>query len=169
MGKQAEFLRMQKPLKDKYRSEPGSSLITLEAKASQEDNPISCSVDIGRAVYEAEAHAGVGGTGVAACSGDLLLAALAACAQVTCQMVAEAMGIATERIEVKVEGEMDLAGTLGISKETPVGFESIRTTFEVEVPGATKEELGKLRRKTEQYCVVFQTLVRPPRLETEWS
>ena len=169
MGKQAEFLRMQKPLKDKYRSEPGSSLITLEAKASQEDTPISCSVDIGRAVYEAEAHAGVGGTGVAACSGDLLLAALAACAQVTCQMVAEAMGIETERIEVKVEGEVDLSGTLGISKETPVGLESIRTTFEVEAPGATKEELGKLRRKTEQYCVVFQTLVRPPRLETEWS
>ena len=169
MGKQAEFLRKQKPLKEKYRSESGSSRITLQSKASQQDTPISCSVDIRRAVYEAEAHAGVGGTGAAACSGDLLLGALAACAQVTCQMVAEAMGIGTERIEVKVEGEMDLAGTLGISKETPVGFESIRTTFEVEAPEATEEELENLRRKTEQYCVVFQTLVRSPRLETEWA
>jgi uncharacterized OsmC-like protein len=160
---------VQEPLKEKYRSEPGSSRITLEARASQQDTPISCSIDIGRAVYEAEAHAGVGGTGAAACSGDLLLGALAACAQVTCQMVAAAMGIETERIEVKVEGEMDLAGTLGISKDVPVGFETIRTTFEVEASGATEEELESLRCKTEQYCVVFQTLVKPPRLETEWA
>ncbi len=160
---------VQKPLKDKYRNEPSSSRITLEAKASQEDTPVSCSVDIGRAVYEAQAHAGVGGAGTAACSGDLLLGALAACAQVTCQMVAGAMGIETERIEVTVEGEMDLAGTLGISKDVPVGFESIRTRFEVDAPGATGEELDNLRRKTEQYCVVFQTLTQPPRLETEWA
>jgi uncharacterized OsmC-like protein len=157
---------VQKPLKEKYRGEPGSSRITLEAKASQEDTPISCSVDIGRAVYEAQAHAGVGGAGTAACSGDLLLGALAACAQVTCQMVAEAMGIEAERI---VTGEMDLAGTLGISKDVPVGFESISTRFEVEAPGATEEEREGLRKKTEQYCVVFQTLTRPPRLDTEWA
>ena len=160
---------VQRPLKERYRDEPGSSRITLEARASQEDTPISCSVDIGRAVYEAQAHAGVGGAGTAACSGDLLLGALAACAQVTCQMVAEAMGIEAERIEVRVVGEMDLAGTLGISKEVPVGFESIRTTFEVEAPGATDEELEALRKKTEQYCVVFQTLAQPPRLDTEWA
>ena len=160
---------VQRPLKERFRSEPGSSRITLEARAGQEDTPISCSVDIGRAVYEAQAHAGVGGAGTAACSGDLLLGALAACAQVTCQMVAEAMGIRTERIEVRVIGEMDLAGTLGISKEVPVGFESIRATFEVEAPEATEEELQALRQKTEQYCVVFQTLVQPPQLETEWA
>jgi uncharacterized OsmC-like protein len=160
---------VQKPLKDKYRSEPGSSRITLEAKASQEDTPISCSVDIGRAVYEAQAHAGVGGAGTAACSGDLLLGALAACAQVTCQMVAGAMGIETERIEVTVTGEMDLSGTLGISKDVAVGFESIRTRFEVEAPGASEEELEGLKKKTEQYCVVFQTLTQPPRLDTEWA
>ena len=160
---------VQGPLKEKYCSEPGSSRITLEARASQEDTPISCSVDIGRAVYEAQAHVGVGGAGTAACSGDLLLGALAACAQVTCQMVAEAMGIEAERIEVRVVGEMDLAGTLGISKEAPVGFESIRTAFEIEAPEATDEQLEALRRKTEQYCVVFQTLVQPPRLETEWA
>src|ERR671918_2382287 len=99
---------MQKPLKEKYRSEPGSSRITLRARGSQTDTPISCSVDIGRAVYEAQAHAGVGGSGTTACSGDLLLGALAACAQVTCQMVAESMGIVAERIEVEVTGDLDL-------------------------------------------------------------
>jgi uncharacterized OsmC-like protein len=160
---------MQRPLKEKYRSEPGSSRITLQARGSQTDTPISCSVDIGRAVYEAQAHAGVGGAGTAACSGDLLLGALAACAQVTCQMVAEAMGMETERIEVEVEGDLDLAGTLGVSKEVPVGFERIRTRFEVVAPEATEEQLDNLRSKTEQYCVVFQTLTRPPELETEWT
>ncbi|MBA3616309.1 MAG: OsmC family protein [Rubrobacteraceae bacterium] len=160
---------VQRPLKKKYRDEPGSSRITLEAKASQQDTPISCSVDVGRAVYEAEAHAGVGGTGEAACSGDLLLGALAACAQVTCQMVAEAMGIETERIEVTVTGEMDLAGTLGISEDAPVGFESIRTSFDIVAPEATDEQLENLREKTEEYCVVYQTLANPAELRTEWA
>jgi uncharacterized OsmC-like protein len=160
---------VQRPLKEKYRGEPGSSRITLRASGSQTDTPISCSVDIGRAVYEAQAHAGVGGAGTAACSGDLLLGALAACAQVTCQMVAETMGIETERIEIEVEGELDLAGTLGISREVPVGFERIRTRFDVVAPEATEEQLDSLRRKTEQYCVVFQTLSQPPELETEWA
>jgi uncharacterized OsmC-like protein len=160
---------VQRPLKKKYRNEPGSSRITLEARASRQDTPISCSVDIGRAVYEAEAHTGVGGTGTAACSGDLLLGALAACAQVTCQMVAEAMGIETERIEVAVTGEMDLAGTLGISEDVPVGFETIRTSFDVVAPEATEEQLEDLRQKTEQYCVVFQTLAQTPDLQTEWA
>ena len=160
---------VQRPLKEKYRSEPGSSRITLRARGSQSGTPISCSVDIGRAVYEAQAHAGVGGAGTAACSGDLLLGALAACAQVTCQMVAEAMGIETERIEVEVEGDLDLAGTLGVSRDVPVGFERIRTTFDVVAPDATEEQLERLRRKTEQYCVVFQTLTRPPEISTEWA
>src|SRR5919202_3471685 len=159
---------VQRPLKKRYRDEPGSSRITLEAKASRQDTPISCSVDVGRAVYEAGAHKGVGGTGEVACSGDLLLGALAACAQVTCQMVAEAMGIETERIEVTVRGEMDLAGTLGISQDVPVGFETISTTFDVAAPGATQEQLENLRRKTEQYCVVYQTLAGQPELRTEW-
>ena len=159
---------VQKPLKEKYLSDPGSSRVTLRAQGSQTDTPISCSVDIGRAVYEAQAHAGVGGAGTAACSGDLLLGALAACAQVTCQMVAEAMGIETERIEVEVEGNLDLAGTLGVSKDEPVGFERIRTRFNIVAPEAAEGQLDALRRKTEQYCVVFQTLVRPPELQTEW-
>jgi uncharacterized OsmC-like protein len=169
LDRQKEFLYKQKPLKEKYRSKPGSSRITLRARGSQTDAPIACSVNIGRAVYEAQAHAGVGGAGTAACSGDLLLGALAACAQVTCQMVAEAMGIETEHIEVEVEGDLDLAWTLGVSKQVPVGFERIRTRFDVVAPDATEEQLESLRRKTEQYCVVFQTLVRPPELETEWA
>ena len=160
---------VQRPLKKKYRDEPGSSRITLEAKASQQDTPISCSVDVGQAIYEAEAHAGVGGTGEVACSGDLLLGALAACAQVTCQMVAGAMGIEAEKIEVTVEGDMDLAGTLGVSQDVPVGFETIRTTFNIVAPEATEEQLEKLRKSTEQYCVVYQTLANTPDLQTEWA
>jgi uncharacterized OsmC-like protein len=156
-------------LKKKYRDEPGTSRITLEARASQQDTPISCSVDVGRAIYEAGAHRGVGGTGEVACSGDLLLGALAACAQVTCQMVAEAMGIEAQSIEVTVEGDMDLAGTLGISEDVPVGFETIRTTFDIVAPEATEEQLEKLRNRTEKYCVVFQTLASQPELRTEWA
>ena len=158
---------IQKPLKDKYRGEPGSSRITLRAQGTQTDTPIACSVDIGRVIYEAQAHKGVGGVGTAACSGDLLLGALAACAQITCQMVAEAMGIKTERIEVEVEGELDLAGTLGISQEVPVGFESIRLRFDIDAPEATEEQLRALQEKTERYCVVLQTLTTPPDIQTE--
>src|ERR1700748_2704090 len=108
---------LQKPLKDQYRADPSASRITLRAKGNQTDAPVSCSVDMGRPIYKAEAHKGVGGAGAGACSGDLLLGALAACAQITCQMVATAMGIPTEGIDVTVEGDLDLSGTLGISKE----------------------------------------------------
>jgi uncharacterized OsmC-like protein len=160
---------LQKPLKDQYRSDPASSRITLRAKGAQTDVPVSCSVDIGRAIYQAEAHKGVGGAGAGACSGDLLLGALAACAQITCQMVAAAMGVPTERIEVTVEGELDLRGTLGIAKDRPVGFESIRLLFDVVAPKASPEQLSALREKTEQYCVVLQTLSQPPKLRPEWS
>src|SRR5215467_10595719 len=97
---------IQKPLKEKYRSQPGSSRITLTAKGGQTDTPLSCSVDIGRAIYNAQAHTGVGGAGTAACSGDLLLGALAACAQLTCQLVATSMGVPTRNIEETVNGDM---------------------------------------------------------------
>ncbi len=158
----------QQPLKEQYRREPGSSRITLTAKGSETATPMACSVDIGRAIYQAEAHKGVGGAGTAACSGDLLLGALAACAQITCQMVAAAMGIPTEHIEVTVEGDLDLQGTLGLSKNALVGFEHIRVRFDIRAPNATPDQLSRLREKAEQYCVVMQTLLRPPRLETEW-
>jgi uncharacterized OsmC-like protein len=160
---------VQRPLQEQYRSDPNTSRITLKARGGQTETPIACSVDIGRAVYQAEAHTGVGGAGTAACSGDLLLGALAACAQITCQMVAAAMGISIERIEVSVEGDLDLRGTLGISKDVPVGFERIHLRFDVEAPQATAEQLHGLREKTEQYCVVMQTLIRPPSLQTEWA
>lgn len=160
---------IQHPLKEQYRREPGSSRITLTAKGSETATPMSCSVDIGRAIYQAEAHKGVGGAGTAACSGDLLLGALAACAQITCQMVAASMGIPTEHIEVTVEGDLDLSGTLGVSKEAAVGFENIRVRFDVRAPKATPEQLSRLREKTEQYCVVMQTLARPPKLQNEWA
>lgn len=160
---------IQKPLKTQYRSDPQAAHITLKATGSQTDTPISCSVDIGRALYAAQAHSGVGGAGTGACSGDLLLGALAACAQITCQMVATAMGIATERIEVSVEGELDLRGTLGIAKDVPVGFEEIRLSFDIDAPQATEEQIQALREKTEQYCVVMQTLLQPPAIQVNWS
>lgn len=160
---------VQQPLKEQYRLDPSSSRITLKAKGSETATPMGCSVDIGRAIYQAEAHTGVGGAGGAACSGDLLLGALAACAQITCQMVAAAMGIPTEHIEVTVEGDLDLQGTLGLSKTALVGFENIRVRFDVRAPLATADQLSRLREKTEQYCVVMQTLQRPPRLQTEWA
>lgn len=160
---------LQKPLKEQYRADPGSSRITLSAHSSQTDTPIACSVDIGRAIYQAEAHTGVGGAGGAACSGDLLLGALAACAQITCQMVATAMGIPTRSIDVTAEGDLDLRGTLGISKDVPVGFEQVRLRFAINAPDATEDQLRALREKAEQYCVVMQTLTQPPSIETAWS
>jgi len=169
MEKAATDIRsLQKPLKEQYRRDPQSSRITLTAKGGETATPLSCSVDIGRAIYQAEAHKGVGGTGTAACSGDLLLGALAACAQLTCQLVATAMGIPTRQIEVTVDGDMDLQGTLGISKEVPVGFDAIRVKFDVEAPEATPDQLRSLHEKTEQYCVVLQTLLRPPKIDAQW-
>jgi uncharacterized OsmC-like protein len=160
---------VQRPLKEQYRREPSSSRITLTAYGRQTDAPIACSIDLGRAIYDAQAHTGVGGAGTGACSGDLLLGALAACAQITCQMVAAAMAIPTEGINVTVEGDLDLQGTLGLSKEVPVGFQSIRLAFDVRAPQATEEQLSALRAKTEQYCVVMQTLLSPPRIESTWQ
>src|SRR6266852_5053114 len=160
---------VQRPLKEEYRHSPERSRITLRAKGSETASPLTCSVDIGRAIYEAEAHKGVGGTGAAACSGDLLLGALAACAQITCQLVAVAMGVPTQHIEVTVNGDLDLQGTLGVSKDVTVGFEVIRVQFDIDAPQAAPEQLRALQEKTEQYCVVLQTLLRSPRISTEWA
>ena len=164
-----DLREIQKPLKEKYRNEPGSSKTTLDAKASEKGTPVACSVSMGGHSYEAEAHAGAGGSGNAACSGDLLLGALAACAQITCQMVATSMKIPTESIEVVAEGDFDLAGTLGIYKEAPVGFENIRLRLQIQAPEATADQIESLHEKTEQYCVIAQTLAKPPNLETEWA
>ncbi len=162
-----DLKELQTPLKERYRADAGASKITLTARGSETDAPVGCSIDLGRAIQQAEAHTGVGGPGTAACSGDLLLGALAACAQITCQMVATAMGIETERIEVVVEGDLDLAGTLGVRRDVPVGFEAIRLRFEIDAPGAAPEELAALHEKTERYCTVLQTLREPPSIAAE--
>jgi len=158
----------QQPLKDGYRDDPGSASITLSARGSETDGPTGCSVDLGRAIQAAEAHVGVGGPGIGACSGDLLLGALAACAQITCQMVATSMGIQTERIEVVVEGALDLRGTLGVDRDALVGFSAIRMRYEIDAPGADREQLASLQAKAERYCTVLQTLREAPDIATEF-
>ncbi len=158
---------IQQPLKDGYREDPGSASITLTARGSETEGPTGCSVDLGRAIQAAEAHVGVGGPGTGACSGDLLLGALAACAQITCQMVATAMEIETERIEVVVEGDLDLRGTLGVDREAPVGFSAIRMRYEIDAPGADTDQLESLLAKSERYCTVLQTLRKAPEIVTE--
>ena len=152
----------QRPLKDRYRAEPSEARITLTARGGETSGAAACSVDIGRAVYAAQAHAGVGGEGTVPCSGDLLLGALAACAQVTCQMVASASGIETTKIEVTADGELDLRGTLGIDRDVPVGFDRITLRFDVEGAGDRREELIE---KTLRYCVVLKTLEQPPAID----
>jgi uncharacterized OsmC-like protein len=164
-----DLRELQRPLKERYRAEPDAAKITLRARGVQADVPIACSVDLGRAVYEAQAHGGVGGAGTAACSGDLLLGALAACAQLTCQMVATALAVPVEGIEVTVEGDLDLRGTLGVARDVPAGFQEVRVSFDVQAPEATREQLDALAEKTERYCTVFQTLVQPPPIQTEWQ
>lgn len=158
----------QAPLKERYRLDPEAAHITLMAEARHGDESSACSVDTGRAIYEAQAHAGVGGAGTAACSGDLLLGALAACAQITCQMVAESMGIALRGVDVTVEGDLDLRGTLAMARRAPVGFVAIRTRFAIDAPDATDDQIDRLRRSTEAYCTVLQTLRQPPPVEAEW-
>ena len=169
MADPAEVRAIQAPLKTKYRENPESARITLIARADEKNTPLACSVDLGRAIYEAEAHAGVGGPGTSACSGDLLLGALAACAQITCQLVGTAMGLRITSVGVTVEGTLDLRGTLGVSRDAPVGFEDIRLRFDVKAPDATSDQLDALKRKTEQYCVVFQTLTKPPGIDVVWK
>lgn len=157
----------QRPLKETYREQPEAARIELHARGSEGAGAVACSVDLGRLVQEAEAHAGVGGPGTGPCSGDLLLGALAACAQVTCQMVAAATGVDTERIEVIADGTVDLRGTLGVDRGAAVGFESIRLRLEIDAPSASAEELEKLHERTGRYCTVLQTLLHPPPIELE--
>lgn len=162
-----ELRDVQQPLKDRYRADPASARITLSARGAPAGaEPVACSVDVGRALHEAQAHVGVGGPGTGACSGDLLLGALAACAQLTCQMVAAAMGLSLERVSAVVEGDLDLRGTLGVEREVPAGFQAIRLRFEIEAPDVSPEQLERLVVKTERACTVLQTLREPPTIET---
>lgn len=157
----------QAPLKTEYEQNPDSARITLTATGAEQDDVRACSVDIGRAIYEAELHEGAGGPGAGACSGDLLLGALAACAQLTAQAVAENFGVDVD-ITVEASGDLDLRGTLGVDREAPVGFEAIR--LDIAVDGDLDEDTrAALQKVTERYCVVYQTLETPPEVETEWA
>jgi uncharacterized OsmC-like protein len=163
MHMDADTLRaIQAPLKDRYRSEPESARITLHASGRLGDG-VSCSVETSQALVKAGLHPGTGGTGMAACSGDMLLQALVACAGVTLNAVATALGITLRDAQVRAEGDLDFRGTLGVAKEAPVGFQRIRLQFELDTD-ASEEQLAALLRLTERYCVVYQTLAHPPAL-----
>lgn len=158
-----ELRALQAPLKDKYREEPQSAVITLKAEGAIDDAHIACKVDTGRALVTAGLHPATGGTGLEACSGDMLLEALVACAGVTLKAVATALEIPLAGGRVRAEGDLDFRGTLGVDREAPVGFQEIRLSFELDTD-ADAERLATLLKLTERYCVVFQTLARPPRL-----
>lgn len=157
---------IQAPLKDRYRSEPETALVTLKATGSVDGAGITCSVDTGRALAMAGLHPATGGTGAELCSGDLLLQALVACAGVTLKAVATALEIPLRAGTVSAEGDIDFRGTLGVARDAPVGFRAIRLRFALDTD-APQEKLDALLRLTERYCVVLQTLKVPPVFEAE--
>jgi uncharacterized OsmC-like protein len=160
----AEELRaLQQPLKDAYRSDPASAVVTLHAHGELGAEEVSCSVDTGRALAVAGLHPASGGDGTLACSGDMLLQALVACAGVTLRAVATSLGIAVAGGTVRAEGDLDFRGTLAVARDTPVGFSAIRLNFDLDT-GASPDQLDTLLRLTERYCVVYQTLARPAQL-----
>ena len=160
----AEELRsVQAPLKERYRGTPEAAFITLRAQARLSEG-VSCKVETGKALVVAGLHPATGGSGLDACSGDMLLEALVACAGVTLNAVATALGIELRDVSLQAEGDLDFRGTLGLSKDVPVGFQSIRLRFTLDTE-ASDEQLAKLLRLTERYCVVYQTLAHPPTLE----
>jgi uncharacterized OsmC-like protein len=161
-----ELRNLQAPLKDKYRTEPQSAMITLKAEGKIGEG-ISCSLQSAAALIEAGLHPATGGTGLQVCSGDLLLQALVACAGVTLSSVATAIGIPLRSGMVKAEGDLDFRGTLGVSKEAPVGFKSIRLGFSLE-GDATVEQIETLAKLTERYCVVYQTLTKGVAIDTTY-
>jgi len=163
----AELKNLQAPLKEKYRVQPESAIITLKAHGKIGEG-ISCKVETGRAMIEAGLHPATGGTGMLACSGDLLLEALVACAGVTVQAVATAIGVEIRNGTVKAEGDLDFKGTLGVSKEVPVGFKTIRLQFDLD-SNATGEQIQNIKKLTERYCVVYQTLIKGVGIETQFD
>jgi uncharacterized OsmC-like protein len=152
---------LQAPLKQQYKEDPARALVTLKASGSLDSPGVSCRVETGRALVEAGLHPATGGTGLQACSGDMLLEAVAACAGVTLRAVATALDIPVRGGTVEVEGDLDFRGTLGVSKEVPVGFRTVRVRFALD-SDATPDQLQSLQKLTERYCVVLQTLRIPP-------
>ncbi|HYQ99316.1 MAG TPA: OsmC family protein [Casimicrobiaceae bacterium] len=158
-----EALRdLQAPVKERYKTEPGAAMVTLRARGRLGEG-VTCSVETGRALVAAGLHPATGGDGRSACSGDMLLEALVACAGVTLNAVASAMGIALRDATIHAEGDLDFRGTLGVDKAAPVGLQRIRLRFELDTD-APGEQIATLLRLTERYCVVYQTLRQPPEL-----
>jgi uncharacterized OsmC-like protein len=158
----AETLRAtQAPLKERYREDPDAAVIMLKAEGSLDDAAIACKVETGRALVTAGLHPATGGSGMEACSGDMLLEALVACAGVTLKAVATAIGVELKSAQVRAEGDLDFRGTLGVDREAPVGFRDIRLTFDL-ASDAPQEKLDQLLKLTERYCVVLQTLRSAP-------
>ena len=165
----ADTLRAtQGPLKDRYREDPHAAWITLHAEGRLGDEVIACSVDTGRALVEAGLHPATGGDGSLACSGDMLLQALVACAGVTLRAVATSLGLTVEGGTVRAEGDLDFRGTLGVDKEAQVGFTGIRLAFELD-GDLSDDDLATLQKLTERYCVVFQTLANRPELVSTFA
>jgi uncharacterized OsmC-like protein len=162
--KSEELRNLQAPLKEKYRTRPEAAIVTLKAEGRIGDG-ISCKVETGRALTEAGLHPATGGDGMFACSGDLLLEALVACAGVTLRAVSTAMSMDLKDASVRAEGDLDFRGTLGVSKEVPVGFMAIRLSFVLDTD-ASEEQINTLLRLTERYCVVYQTLVSATDVKT---
>ena len=160
--KTEELRAIQTPLKERYKAQPGAALLTLRAQGRLGEG-VTCSVQTGKALVAAGLHPATGGDGLSACSGDMLLEALVACAGVTLNAVATAIGIVVKSGEVKAEGDLDFRGTLGVVKDAPVGFQRIRLTFDLDTD-ATEDELSTLIRLTERYCVVYQTLRQSPEI-----
>jgi uncharacterized OsmC-like protein len=162
-----ELRNLQAPIKEKYREQPESATITLKAEGSLGEG-ISCKVDTGIALVEAGLHPATGGDGMLACSGDLLLEALVACAGVTLRAVSTAIGVDIKNGTVKAEGDLDFRGTLGVSKEIPVGFKTIRLSFLLE-SDASEDQMLSIAKLTERYCVVYQTLAKGVPIETVFN
>lgn len=162
-----ELRKIQAPLKQKYQEDPESAIITLKAQGNIGVG-ISCKIETGKALLEAGLHPATGGDGLLVCSGDMLLEALVACAGVTLQAVATAIGIEIKDGTIKAEGDLDFRGTLGVSKDVPVGFKSIRLLFLLNTD-ATKDQLLTLAKLTERFCVVYQTLIKGVPVETSYN
>jgi uncharacterized OsmC-like protein len=164
----AEALKnLQAPIKDKYREDPDTAVITLKAQGRLGDG-VTCSVETGQALVEAGLHPATGGSGVHACSGDMLLEALVACAGVTMSAVATALELKLSDAKVKAEGDLDFKGTLGVDREAPVGFKAIRLSFDIE-GDLGEDEIATLMKLTERYCVVYQTLASNPSIQATHS
>src|SRR5580700_6186700 len=160
----AELRATQAPIKEKYKSDPKAALITLKAKGSIDSEGIACKVETGRALAVAGLHPATGGSGLELCSGDMLLEALVACAGVTLKAVATSLGLTLRSGQVSAEGDLDFRGTLGVDKQASVGFTDIRLKFTLDAD-ATPDQIATLLRLTERYCVVLQTLRRPPTID----